>query len=217
MEKWATWTDRLKQRMKELQFTQEKLAEKMHITRSAITHHLSGNRTPTLKNFNQYAKVLKCDPAWLQFGIETKPFVNTTTDTSTKLADIQIVDWKELTKKNKKTLPKNPEHVPCLCHQNKKADLFAVRVKGDAMLAPGGNTQSFVEGTILIVDPDKEAVHGNFVIALPQNSKEATFKQYVVDSGIKYLKPLNPQYPMVRIEKATNIIGTVIGSIILFT
>lgn len=41
-------------------------------------------------------------------------------------------------------------------------------------------------------------------------AKEATFKQYVVDAGIGYLKPLNPQYPMVQINDATHVCGVIV-------
>ena len=53
----------------------------------------------------------------------------------------------------------------------------------------------FSAGTILIVEPDLEALPGNYVIAR-NGDQEATFKQLVRDGSDLYLKPLNPRYPL---------------------
>ena len=62
------WATRLKSRMKELKITQAILAEKMGVTRGAVTHYLSGRRVPPLSQFQKLAAILKIDPAWLQYG-----------------------------------------------------------------------------------------------------------------------------------------------------
>ena len=53
-------------------------------------------------------------------------------------------------------------------------------------------------------------------MALLPRAKEETFKQYVIDGGVQYLKPLNPQYPIVQVDKGTHVFGLVIGRFILF-
>jgi len=63
------------------------------------------------------------------------------------------------------------------------------------------------------VDPHKEVVHGDFVVALLNRSKEATFKQYVVDGGMTYLRPLNVQFPLIAIDNETVILGVVVNCI----
>jgi SOS-response transcriptional repressor LexA len=50
------------------------------------------------------------------------------------------------------------------------------------------------------------------VIAIVDNSAEATFKEYREDGHDRYLKPLNPQYPTIKIDDDTVLIGTIIGS-----
>jgi transcriptional regulator with XRE-family HTH domain len=52
-----TWATRIKSRMKELGLTQEVLAEKMGITRGAITHYLAGRREPPLRQFQKLATI----------------------------------------------------------------------------------------------------------------------------------------------------------------
>jgi SOS-response transcriptional repressor LexA len=86
---------------------------------------------------------------------------------------------------------------------------------GDAMVATQGHSKSFQEGNIIIVNPEKTAEHGAYVIALLPKAKEVTFKQYVIDGGIRYLRPLNPQYPMIQIDGNTRICGIVVTCLIL--
>lgn len=66
---------------------------------------------------------------------------------------------------------------------------FALRVQGDSM-AP-----DFTEGMLLIVEPELDPQHGDFVIA-KNGSEETTFKQLVKDGADWYLKPMNQRYPI---------------------
>lgn len=85
---------------------------------------------------------------------------------------------------------------------------FWLTVRGDSMTSPVGFTVP--EGMIILVDPSKEAKSGKLVVAKLINDNEATFKMYVEDAGRRFLKPLNPQYPMTEINGNCQIIGTVI-------
>lgn len=208
----SNWTTRIKLRMKELGMTQEILANKMGITRGAVTHYLAGRRVPPLKQFNKLAVILKTDPAWLQFGISTEtptnkktPKLNTTTIAHKK---IPILSWEQLAEHiDTKNIPENTfkDFVPNF--YTDKTHWYALRVKGDAMTSPLGQSKSFHAGDILIIDPDKNAENGDFVIALLPKSKEATFKQYVIDGGVRYLKPLNSQYPIIQIDDSALFCG----------
>ncbi len=53
------WTVRLQERMKELGYTQESLAQKLEVTRGSLTHYLAGRRSPPLKQLNKIAQILK--------------------------------------------------------------------------------------------------------------------------------------------------------------
>ncbi|WP_143072385.1 MULTISPECIES: LexA family transcriptional regulator [unclassified Variovorax] len=86
-----------------------------------------------------------------------------------------------------------------------KRHTYALRVSGDSMVSETGD--SFPEGAIVIVEPEMEAVPGDYVIALNANN-ETTFKQLVKDGGELYLKPLNTRYPIRPLGKAA-IIGVV--------
>ncbi|MBY8151717.1 LexA family transcriptional regulator [Vibrio fluvialis] len=92
---------------------------------------------------------------------------------------------------------------------------FALRVKGDSMENPSGK-KSIPEGAVIVVDPDAPYSSGSLVVARLDDSREATFKQLVLDGEQKYLKPLNPQYPAIPINGNCSIIGVVKQAIIDF-
>lgn len=63
---------------------------------------------------------------------------------------------------------------------------FALVVKGDSMLP------KFCDGDTIIVDPGREAISGDHVIA-KNGDGEATFKQLIIDGRNVYLRPLNTE------------------------
>lgn len=208
-----TWADRIRSRMKELGLTQEELADKLGITRGAVTHYLAGRRVPPLSKFNEIARVLKADAAWLQFGttVESQPSTKATMNAAHTSAyrSIPILSWEQAAKSpNVKNLKQEDisETVPHIFTD--QLQWYALRVKGDSMTSVSGG-KSFQDGDIILVNPDASPKDGDFVIAIIGKSKEATLKQFVIDGGIKYLKPLNTQYPISSFEKGTAIIAVV--------
>lgn len=93
------------------------------------------------------------------------------------------------------------------------ARTYALRIRGDSMENPSGKP-TFPEGCVIVVDPDKPAGNGSFVVVRLDESAEATFKQLVEDAGRRYLKPLNPRYPIERIDGNATLCGTWVQTII---
>jgi len=87
---------------------------------------------------------------------------------------------------------------------------FWLDVKGDSMTSPVG--LSIPEGTVILIDPEVEPRNGKLVVAKLEYENEATFKKLIVDAGRKFLKPLNPQYPMTEINGNCRIIGVVVDA-----
>jgi SOS-response transcriptional repressor LexA len=201
------WADRIKDRMDTLKLTQESLARKMGVTQSAITHYLTGRRVPPLKQFHNLATVLDVSPAWLQFGITS---VDTTS--ATKQYPVPIISWQQAIELNNGIRPEDAgEFVPHFYVD--QSHWYALRVKGDSMVSTTGYSHTFRAGDIIVIDPDRKPAHEDYVIALLPRLKEATFKQYVIDSGMQYLKPLNPQYPLVEMNESMQIHGVVVSCI----
>jgi len=80
---------------------------------------------------------------------------------------------------------------------------FALTLHGDSM------EPEFVEGDIIIVDPERDPVSGSFIIA--KNGTDATFKQFVKDGQSVFLKPLNERYP---IRDMTGIEFRIVGVVV---
>ncbi|WP_415720509.1 LexA family protein [Photobacterium ganghwense] len=87
---------------------------------------------------------------------------------------------------------------------------FWLRVQGDSMTSAIG--LSFPEGTLVLVDPEREFENGSLVVAKLIDVNEATFKKLVIDAGQKFLKPLNPSYPTLPINGNCKIIGVVVDA-----
>lgn len=84
---------------------------------------------------------------------------------------------------------------------------FWLRVVGDSMTATAG--VSIPEGALILVDPEAPVVSGCLVVAKLIDSDQATFKRYIEDAGHKYLKPLNPAYPVIEVNGNCRIVGVV--------
>lgn len=91
-----------------------------------------------------------------------------------------------------------------------KGVAFWLEVSGDSMTAPAGVKPSIPEGTLVLVDTGIEAVPGKLVVAQLDESNEATFKKMIIDGGKKYLKPLNPAYPLIPINGNCRILGVAV-------
>ncbi|WP_016854765.1 LexA family protein [Halomonas smyrnensis] len=87
---------------------------------------------------------------------------------------------------------------------------FWLEVQGDSMTAPAGSRPSVPEGTLVLFDTGIEAVPGKLVAALLADSNEATFKQLIEDGGQRFLKALNPAYPLIPINGNCRILGVAV-------
>lgn len=85
-------------------------------------------------------------------------------------------------------------------------NMFALKVKNNCM------EPEFLEGDIIIINPESEAGNGDFVIVRDTQSKEATFKQLKIYGKKTVLHPLNPRYQDIEINKPDRyeIIGKVV-------
>lgn len=82
------------------------------------------------------------------------------------------------------------------------AESFALMVLGDSM------EPEFVEGDIIIIEPEGLATDGSYVMAWHED--EWIFRQLVQHEGGWKLRPLNPKYPMASIADLAVIRGVII-------
>lgn len=94
--------------------------------------------------------------------------------------------------------------------ENAGAGGFWLMVRGDSMTCTGN--PSFPEGSLILVRPEADIVSGKYYVVEMLDSGEMTFKQYVEDAGLKYLRPLNAGYRAIEIDGNCRFIGRVIDT-----
>lgn len=96
------------------------------------------------------------------------------------------------------------------CPVSHSGQTFALRVRGDSMTAPHGNSRTYPEGSFIFVDPERRSPqNGDRVVACLNGTDETTFKVYKDEDGRKWLQPLNPSHEPIRDN--FYILGTVLG------
>lgn len=90
---------------------------------------------------------------------------------------------------------------------------YALRVVGDSMTNPHGSP-SIPEGSIVIIDPQAEALPGKIVVVKVKGEDDATLKRFVKDGPQYYLRALNPAYPMIPYDKERYVICGVAKQVI---
>lgn len=199
------WRERVKRTMRDKKITQETIAEKLGVSQGTINHWLSGRRTPGVHQVSRLAEILNVSPAWLHYGedsnVEPGPIIRTEVPL---ISWVQAGQWCNISN----PYPVGVGEKMIATTANVGPQGFALRVRGDSMTNPNGSP-SFPEGSLIIVDPSRIAENGSYVIARLDDSDEATFKQLVIDGGHRYLKPLNPRYPILEINGNCTICGVV--------
>lgn len=208
------WYDLAKSLMKSQGITQEQMAEHLGITKGAVSHWLNARREPSLeeiarileflgkKNFSVGAGGLIVDET-LKGDIEYvgpyKPGKKYPV-----LSSVKAGAWGEAveayTLKDIDLWLESDAHI--------QGEAFWLEVEGDSMTAPVG--LSIPEGTFVLFDTGRAPINGSLVIAKLSDTNEATFKKLIIDGGQKYLKGLNPQWPLVPINGNCRIIGVAV-------
>lgn len=213
------WYKRAKMRMKELNLTQQDVADELGLTRVSVNHRLTGRRkeSPSKKELAAWAKVLKTSILWLEYGSDAK------------LPDIQegqnfqaapplssylpVIRWDE-TDNWKKMEKKYPftQVMESLAYAGTRIPYaYALKIEGDSMEAQHG--VSFPANMYIVIDPNNTPINGSFVIVKLPNHKSAMLRQLVVEGGQQLLKALNPRYPIIEMTKNTIICGVVVQAI----
>ncbi|WP_422491657.1 LexA family protein [Endozoicomonas sp. ALE010] len=207
--------ERIVQARKKKGWSQGRLSDEIEIaTGRKITQQSIGqienNQTKNPRYMADFAKVLGVTESYLRFG--TDPNVSDPASIYS-MRMVPLISWVSAGQfcevSDVRYLQDPEDFLPCPEKVSNKA--YALRVRGDSMTSQNPGGLSFPEGTNIYVDPEKEVSSGMPVIARLPESDECTFKIYVEDSGKKYLKPLNPQYPIHEIQAGTTICGVVVG------
>lgn len=225
---------RIETAMAAAKFTQTSLAEVMGVTPQAVQQWVSGQTAPRGKRLEQLAKILDVSLNWLLTGkneYAEGEVVRKFIIDQTQITDAEKTNVYEINRNLGKVPLINSVRAGEWCevidnyHQGDAEEwmecpkihsryAYALRVEGDSMTSPYPGQRSYPEGVIIFVDPDIAVTSGCRVVAKLPYSDRATFKEYREENGKRYLKPLNPQYPIMEITDETRICGVVIGQFV---
>lgn len=203
------YKDRLAQAMKNAGAGTQQLADGMGITYQAVKRMLDGKSAAfSAPNNAKAAQFLQVNSDWLATG---EGDMTTNRDSNVApgprirgsvplLSSVQAGAFKEILDSNYSG-GDGVVMIPTTVPVNRYT--FALRVQGDSM------EPRFTEGMLLIVEPELDGQHGDYVI-VKNGSNETTFKQLVKDGSDWFLKPLNPRYPIKSLG-ADTIVGVVRG------
>jgi SOS-response transcriptional repressor LexA len=207
--------DRILERRTALGLSQQQLADKAGVSQVTI-QHLESGRNATSKKLLEIARALGVTAEWLASG-NGQPHAESNvagTDVQPESFRYPVISWVAAGAWAEAVEPFPPGFSDRyeMSDYNSKGAAFWLEVKGDSMTSPVGT--SITEGMLILVDTEAEAYPGKLVIAKLADSNEATFKKLVEDGGRRFLKPLNPAYPMEMCMEGCRIVGVVVRAMI---
>jgi len=195
---------RLKQSRDKAQISQRELAKRSGLSQQLISKLENGLVESTTEVF-RLAEALRVDPRWLATGKDAGKETENTAEGPFITAYVPLISWVAAGSWRDVADPYpagiGEDLVPVTCRTGPNA--FALRVQGDSM------EPVFPNGSVIIVDPAVEPRQGSYVVVRLDEAEQATFKQLVIDGGVRYLKPLNPRYPLMEIRESATVCGVV--------
>ncbi len=201
--------DRIQALRKELQLTQRDLAKLLRVSHVTISQWENSESEPKGGNLISLSFALNCSPTHLMYGIDFDK-VDSEIQPNTLCIRYPVLTHAQAANLEKPLDVNALTNIDLWFESDAPllGDGFWTRVNNDSMTAPLG--LSIPEGTYALFDTCRKAVSGDLVIAKLNGASEATFKKYVEDAGEKYLKGLNPAWPMFVIKDDYEIIGVAV-------
>jgi SOS-response transcriptional repressor LexA len=196
--------ERVKARRKELGLTQYQLADLVGIAQTAIQRLEKGD-TKNPRDIEALATALQCTPEFLRFGISDNKNSNIAPGPTLKAA-VPLISWVQAGAWSDITEIKAYDAERYLCPVKCSDLTFALKVQGVSM------EPKFFDGDLIFVDPEAECIHGSYVVARLDDDNQATFKQLIIESGHKFLKAANPNWPeqLIPINGNCTLVGKVV-------
>lgn len=213
----STVGDRVKKLRIHHRLKRGELAEKCGLTTAAISHYENNFRQPSANTLKLLARTLQTTTDFLNFGELPLPGVTISSNIAAPILSIgklPVITWAEILSRGNGVFminESNREFEPVF--EQFPTGCFCIDVEGDSMISAIPFTSSFLNGTRLYVNPHLTPNPNDYVIAKILNTGEAVFRQYIVESGREYLKPLNSQYPMLQKNAEVQLIGVVTKAI----
>ncbi|WP_029573010.1 LexA family protein [Pseudomonas syringae] len=202
---------RLRAKMNEKDLSENELGRRSGVPQPTIHRILNGDSsTPRKATVEKLARALGVTPEWLLFG-GTQGNVLPASPPHKEAKKYPVISWVAAGAWSQSAdvsqLDSGSEMLASDVYVGENG--YWLEVQGDSMTPAQGN--GFTPGMRVLVQPEGfDLVSGKYYIALLGSTGETTLKQYVRDSGIGYLKPLNPDFKMIVIDGDVQIIGRVV-------
>lgn len=206
-------------RKKELGFSQEDLAHHLGVGQSAVNQILNGSNRLNIKTASDIAQFLsvpvdRFSPSLAKEIREISRSVETHTEKlpGDSVYQYPLLSWVQAGAFAEIDGQFTERDAKKYIYSTKRSvgAAFWLEVHGDSMTAPVGQKPSFPEGMFILIDPEQAAQSGDFCIAVKDGM--ATFKKVIEDGWLTFLKPLNPQYPVIQLDTGCRLVGKVIDA-----
>lgn len=208
--------DRLRQRMNELNISQADMQRATGAGKATISGWVKGTTKPSGDYIAKVAKVLKCNTDWLLTGKgnPTDQVISVSSNVEPipqRIRKAPVLNWVQAGEFTD-IFENGYDEYEYFYDDDYGLQLYWLRVKGDSM------EPRFFENDLILVDAERQARAGDFVIAMTDGESQATFKRYKpcgYDEKLKreycQLIPLNDFYPIIDSRSVKiNIIGVVV-------
>lgn len=195
-------------------------------TTQAVSKWLNGEAIAEADSMVALCSWLKVRREWLEYGVLPKEQLgrrnvhslvtgheSNVSEINDRFGKVPLISWVQAGAWCEANFEPHNDETWLSCPVAISENGYALKVLGDSMTNPGPG-RSYPTGCIIFVDPEAEVKTGDRVIASVPRTNEATFKILVEDAGRKFLRPINPQYPIIDITEETHICGKVVGSFI---
>lgn len=119
----------------------------------------------------------------------------------TRLKFIPIISWEEIVKWQ--TSHGTNKERPLIATEHEYSD------NAYALIVSEEDWENLAKDTALLVDPDVQPAHRDFIIVSKDEQNTPTLKQILFDEDLAYLKPLTANYKITQLAKEHKIFGVV--------
>jgi len=210
------WIALVRDRMEELDISQEQLAERVGVSQGSVGHWVNKRRQPKVESMNRVFVELGMPHYHVsmqlrvlgQVGEETGRYTLDDDDDDVDLMQYIVCfrypvwDWDALVgpRPEQGTVFEQTEYLA-------QGKAFWLTVENDAMSTASG--RSVPQGMRILVDPGLEAEPGRLVIAR-QPGKSAILRELAEEGGQRYLRALNSSYPALVCDDGCEFLGVVV-------
>ncbi len=181
------FSKRLRKALNASHLNQSDLARELEVKPQSVQQWLSGKNFPRHKKVKRIAQFLNVSAVWLSTGdgpmssiLQTSNWLVKETPYS-QHPQLPLISWFQISSSpnhfSANTLEYEMIEKPCQCSSN----AFALDVTDTGM------SPNFLLGDRIIVDPDIEPIHQNFVVVCKRDFSLPTLRQYVLIENQTYL------------------------------